>query len=147
MHFMDIDETNWRLPLKVSKEQERYVAGSTAILARAYAYRNVRSRAFFVCEGETPVGMGLYYDCDPLHAYDFSQLFIDERFQGKGYGRAAALLALDFMRKDGKYDKVVLCYIQGNEAAKNLYESCGFAEVGREEEEIVMELHLSACRN
>lgn len=63
MHFMDIDETNWRLPLKVSKEQERYVAGSTAILARAYAYRNARSRAFFVCEGETPVGMGLYYGC------------------------------------------------------------------------------------
>lgn len=147
MHFMDIDETNWRLPLKVSKEQERYVAGSTAILARAHAYRNARSRTFFVCEGETPVRMGLYYDCEPLHAYDFSQLFIDERFQGKGYGRAAALLALDFMRKDGKYDKVVLCYIQGNEAAKNLYESCCFAEVGREEEEIMMELHLSACRN
>ncbi|HIV18642.1 MAG TPA: GNAT family N-acetyltransferase [Candidatus Merdivicinus intestinigallinarum] len=147
IHFVEIDETNWRLPLKVSKEQESYVAGSTAILARAYAYRNARSRAFFVYDGETPVGMGLYYDCEPLRAYDFSQLFIDEHFQGKGYGREAARLVLDYMKKDGKYDKVIQCYIQGNEAAKNLYESCGFVEIGRDEDEIILELDLRTYRN
>ncbi|MGN0506862.1 MAG: GNAT family N-acetyltransferase [Lachnospiraceae bacterium] len=142
IHFVDIDDGNWRIPLKVSKEQELYVANSTTMLARAYAYRNHRSRAFLIYEDETPVGMGLYYDCEPLAAYDFSQIFIDEQFQGKGYGRTAIKLVLDDMKKDGKYDKVVLCYIEGNIVAKKIYADYGFMETGRDENEIIMELKL-----
>ena len=142
IHLVDIDADNWRIPLKVSKEQELYVANSTTMLARAYAYRNSRSRAFLIYEDETPVGLGLYYDCEPLDAYDFSQIFIDEQFQGKGYGRTAIKLVLDDMKKDGKYDKVVLCYIEGNDVAKKLYASYGFMEIDRDENEIIMELKL-----
>ena len=142
IHLVDIDADNWRIPLKVSKEQELYVTNCTKMLARAYAYRNSRSRAFLIYEDETPVGMGLYYDCEPLDAYDFSQIFIDEQFQGKGYGRTAINLVLDAMKKDGKYDKVVLCYIEGNNVAKKLYASYGFMEIDRDENEIIMELKL-----
>ena len=46
------------------------------------------------------------------------------------------------MKADGKYSKVVLCYIQGNQAAKHLYEKIGFAETGRDEDEIIMELNF-----
>lgn len=140
IHFVDIDESNWRTPLRVSKEQQDHVANSAAILARAYAYRNARSRAFLICAGETAVGMGLTYDCEALAAYNFSQIFIDERFQRKGYGKAATKLVLDNMKRDGKYRKVILCYIEGNTAAKNLYESFGFVETGRDGNEIIMEL-------
>lgn len=59
-----------------------------------------RSRAFVICDGETPVGIGLYYDCEELQAYDLSQLFIDARYQGRGYGKAATRLVLDAMRTD-----------------------------------------------
>ncbi len=142
IHLADIDESNWRVPLKVSKEQELYVANSTAILARAYAYRNFRSRALLIYEDETPVGMVLYYDEESIGAYVFSELFIDERFQGKGYGRTATELVLDNMKKDGRYSKVILCYIEGNDAAKNLYESFGFTEIERDEDEIIMELKI-----
>lgn len=142
IHLVDIDENNWRVPLKVSKAQERYVANSTTILARAYAYRNSRSRALFIYENETPVGMVLYHDEDSLGAYIFSEIFIDEQFQGKRYGKAATQLVLDNMKKDRKYSKVVLCYIEGNDAAKNLYESFGFIEVDHDEDEIIMELKL-----
>ena len=142
VHLVDIDEGNWRVPLKVSKAQEVYVANSTTILARAYAYRNCRSRAFLICEDETPVGMVLYHDAESLDAYIFSELFIDERFQGKGYGRVATRLVLDNMKKDGKYNKVILCYIEGNEAAQKLYTQFGFVETDRDEDEIIMELVL-----
>ena len=114
----EIDAGNWRIPLRVSKEQEQYVANSTTILARAYAYRDARSQALLICESETPVGMVMYHDEDSMDAYIFSEIFIDERFQRKGYGRAATKLALDRMKDDGKYNKVVLCYIEGNGAAK-----------------------------
>lgn len=137
-----VNEENWRIPLKVTESQKTYVANSAVILARAFAYRNSRSEAFIIFDDDTPVGMAMYYDCDPFGAYDFSQFFIDERYQGKGYGKAAARLVLDRMKKDGKYQKVVLCYVEGNTAAKRLYESFGFCEVDKWEDEITMELDI-----
>lgn len=142
IHFIDIDPGNWRLDLKVAESQKNYVANSAVMLARAYAYRDYNSRAFVICDDETPVGMGMYHDCPELDAYDLSQIFIDERYQGRGYGKAAAKLVLEAMKQEGKYGKVVLCYIAGNDAAKALYEAFGFVEIDRDEDEIIMELRL-----
>lgn len=142
IHLIDIDPGNWRLGLTVSESQKNFVSDSYAMLARAYAYREQRSRAFVIYKDETPVGMGLYYDLPDLECYDLSQIFIDERYQGRGYGRAATKLILNAMKKDGKYSKVDLCYIEGNDAAKKLYESFGFVEIDRDEDEIIMEMSL-----
>ena len=142
IHLVDIDPDNWRLKLEVAESQKHYVANSAVMLARAYAYRNQRSRAFVIYDDETPVGMVLYYDLPDLECYDLSQIFIDERYQGRGYGRAATKLILDAMKQDGKFSKVDLCYIEGNDAAKKLYESFGFIEIDRDEDEIIMELQL-----
>ena len=143
IHLVDIDPGNWRLKLEVAESQKHYVANSSVMLARAYAYREQRSRAFVIYDDETPVGMGLYYDLPDLDCYDLSQIFIDERYQGRGYGRAATKLILDAMKQDGKYNKVDLCYIEGNDAAKKLYESFGFVEIDRDEDEIIMEMNLT----
>ena len=128
--------------MKVAESQNHYVSDSYAMLARAYAYREQRSRAFVIYNDETPVGMGLYYDLPDLECYDLSQIFIDERYQGRGYGRAATKLIVDDMKQDGRYHKVVLCYIEGNDAAKKLYEGFGFVEIDRDEDEIIMELQF-----
>lgn len=79
IRLVDIDPDNWRLGLKVAPSQKPHVADSATLLARAYAYRDYRSRAFVIYDDETPVGMGLYYDLPDMECYDFSQLFIDER--------------------------------------------------------------------
>ena len=129
--------------MRVADSQKNYVSDSYAMLARAYAYREQRSRAFVIYDNETPVGMGMYHDCPDLDAFDLSQIFIDERYQRKGYGKAATKLVLDAMKQDGKYSKAILCYIEGNNAAKDLYESFGFVEIDRDEDEIIMELTLS----
>lgn len=142
IHLVDIDPGNWRLKLEVAESQKHYVANSAVMLARAYAYREQRSRAFVIYNDETPVGMGMYHDCPNLDAFDLSQIFIDERYQGKGYGKAATKLVLEAMKHDGKYSKAVLCYIEGNDAAKKLYESFGFVEIDRDEDEIIMELMI-----
>ena len=138
----DVNKKNWRIPFNVTDEQKQYVANSTTLLARAYAYRNARSRAYIIYNEDTPIGMGLYHDEPQFNAYIFSEFFIDAQYQGKGYGEEAARTVLDAMKADGKYNKVVLCYIQGNQAAKHLYEKIGFAETGRDEDEIIMELNF-----
>jgi len=143
IHFEEITPDNWGVKLKVKEEQRKFVADPVILLARAYAYRKDRSRAVVIYSDDTAVGMALYYDCDELNAYDFSQLFIDERYQGRGYGLASVNLILDEMKKDGKYKKVVLCYIEGNEAALSLYKKCGFHLTGEVDyDEIIMEKEL-----
>ena len=138
-----VNPDNWRLSLKVSDAQKRFVADSSTMLARAYAYRESRSKAYVIYNDTLPVGMALYYDCAELNAYDLSQLFIDERYQGNGFGIEATKQILDKMKSDSKYDKVILCYIDGNEAAKNMYEKLGFTLTGdRDEDEIIMEKAL-----
>lgn len=141
--LVEITPDNWRLELSVAESQKTWVANPVALLARAYAYRHQNSRAFLVYNDETPVGMGLYYDCPELDSYDFSQLFIDQRYQGRGYGRAAVKLVLDEMQKESRYDRVVLCYIEGNNAARRLYEQFGFVKTDRDGNEIVMEMPLT----
>nr|MCR5330400.1 GNAT family N-acetyltransferase [Lachnospiraceae bacterium] len=107
-------------------------------------YRNQRSKAFVIYADNTPVGMALYYDIDECEAYDFSQFFIDSRYQKRGYGITAANMILDMMKKDGRYDKVYLCYIDGNDAARCMYEKLGFKATGEEDEdEIIMVKELA----
>jgi len=143
IRLAEITPDNWRLRLQVSEAQKSYVANPTVLLARAYAYRNYRSKAFIIYNDDTPLGMGLYYDVDALNLYDLSQFFIDERYQRRGYGYAAMQVILNEMRKDGKFKKVTLCYIDGDTAAYNLYKKCGFSLTGEaDEEEIMMELEL-----
>ena len=138
-----VNPDNWRLRLKVSDAQKSFVADSATMLARAYAYRESRSKAYVIYNDTLPVGMALYYDCAELNAYDLSQLFIDERYQGNGFGMEATKQILDKMKSDSKYDKVILCYIDGNEAARNMYEKLGFTLTGdRDEDEIIMEKAL-----
>ena len=149
VELIDITPDNWRPGLKVAEDQRQYVADSAGILARAYAYREYRSRAFLIYAPDigAAVGIGLYYDCPELGCYDLSQLFIDERYQGRGYGKDAVRVVLDVLKADGKYDRVSLCYVDGNAAAVRLYEGFGFAETMREDDEIVMELSLSEHAN
>ena len=52
-------------------------------------------------------------------------------------------MILQMMKDDGKYNKVVLCYIDGDHAARKLYEKLGFCHTGEsDEDEIEMEMNL-----
>lgn len=138
-----INRCNWRLELKVSEEQRNYVSDSMKLLARAYAYRDYRSNAFIIYNDSTPVGMALYYDSLERDAYVFSEFFIDEHYQNKGFGLEAAAQILDNMRADGKHHKVLLCFIEGNMNAQRMYEKLGFILTGeRDGDEIMMEKFL-----
>lgn len=130
---------NWREPLEVREDQRRFVSDPNRILARAYAYRNLGGQAKLILDGDTPVGMLLYHDWPEANQYVFSQLLIDRSYQRRGFGLQAARMALDEMRADGRYSKVCLCYAEGDEPARMLYEKLGFRRTGEvDQDEIVM---------
>ena len=104
-----ITETNFltAAALSVSPDQGRYVAPAPIILARAYAYRRHRASAWGVYDGCRMVGLALMEDLDEEPAcYHLSELLIDEKEQGKGYGQAALALLLTQCRREGKYRRV-----------------------------------------
>lgn len=139
-----IGPDNWREELAVRADQRRFVSDPNRILARAYAYRNLGGQARLILNGDVPVGMLLYHDWRSAEQYVLSELLIDQRYQRQGFGIQAVRLALDEMRADGRYSKVCLCYIEGDEPARMLYEALGFRPTGEADgDEIIMVLdHL-----
>ncbi len=142
IYLVDIDNEAGDTNLEVAEEQQSYVCNSLVMLARAWLHRKLHPRVFNVYDDKTAVGMGMYLDDPEKSAYDFCQLFIDKRYQGKGYGKAAVGLVLDAMKDEGKYQKVSMCYVEGNDASRNLFEQFGFVEVSHPWDEIFMECML-----
>ena len=153
--------------LKVSKHQKNFVASNNNSLAEAYVAITNGGVAlpFAICKNKKPIGFlmigyGLSEDDDlekedPLFvemarkSYCVWRFMIDKRDQGKGYGRKAMELALDYIRTFpcGKADTCWLSYEPENEVAKKLYSSFGFIEQpqfykGEEGEEIPAILKL-----
>lgn len=139
IHLETVTPDNWRLRFKLSDKQRRYVSEPTAILARAWAYREHNSQVYLVYADDINIGMVLCYDMEDMNAYAYSQFCIDCRYQQRGYGEEATRQIIDVLREDGRFDNIVLCYIEGNTAARCLYEKLGFVHNGqRDGDEIVM---------
>ena len=59
------------------------------------------------------------------------RLLIDEKYQGKGYGKAALHLLLERLRKEYGRKKIYLSVIEGNDVAAGMYKNAGFRFTGR----------------
>ncbi len=98
------------LKLRVSDDQRSYVASNNTSIIEAYTAitGNGYGFPFGIYDEDTPVGFLMigfdgddYWDDAPAIAkgnYNLWRLMIDERYQGRGYGREAVRLALDFIR-------------------------------------------------
>ena len=107
------------------------------ILARAYAYRHKNSEVSLIEEGTDKLGLVMTRETDLG-----TTVILDQRFQGRGYGRKAMELLLQSLR-ERRLKRVVLCYREADQAAARLYRSLGFTETGeRDDDEILMELIL-----
>ena len=151
VHLEELDKYNvWDvLELTVSEEQEKFIASNEWSLVHAYVGNKTKGAVypFGVFDDDRPVGFLLIaYDygevCDDPDAPEISKgnyflwrLMIDRKEQGKGYGKQAAKLALEFIRTfpHGKADCCWICYDKKNEVARHLYTSLGFREIGEQD--------------
>ncbi len=145
------------LKLKVDESQKNFVASNEVSIIEAYTAITGNGYAFpfGIYDDTIPVGFVMigfdvddYWDDAPDIAkgnYNLWRLMIDKNKQGKGYGREAIKLALDFIHTlpCGKAEKCWLSYEPENEIARNLYKSFGFIETGEMDgEEIIAILEL-----
>ena len=136
------------LGLRVSDSQKNFVAPNDTSIIEAYIAitRHGHAFPFGIYDGDLPVGfcmIGFGTDDDwedaPAIAgdnYNLWRLMIDKKYQGKGYGREAVRLALDFIRTfpHGKAEYCWICYDRENKVARKLYRSFGFEEINKYED-------------
>ena len=133
------------LDLRVSPEQERFVAPVTKSLADAFVYEGAEVRIGY--EDETPVGFVLIFPFERENqpVVNIVRLLIDQRYQQRGLGRALLVATLDWV---GTFlprpARVRISTKPDNEVALSLYRSVGFVDDGMEEGEIVLWLELEA---
>ncbi len=145
LRLVEIDRYNYLpvLELSVSEEQKKFVATNQYSLAQAYAQPECVPFALYA--ENKPVGFAMYcLDADD-HQYWIYRLMIDQRHQGKGYGREAMRLLIDRIRgfSDEEHRCIYISFEPENTVAKSLYESLGFLPDGRiEYGEVVYRLEI-----
>jgi diamine N-acetyltransferase len=130
--------------LKLAPEQKNLVASNLYSIAQSKFDPHTHARAVYA--GKKPVGF-LMYDVwetkEKAREASIYRFMIDRKHQGKGYGRAALVRALDEIRATPGIKKVSIGYLPDNPVARPFYASFGFVEVGTDEDgEINAELNL-----
>lgn len=143
--------------LEVSNDQNGFVAANDISIIEAYTALTGNGYAFpfGIYEDDMPVGFLMigfdaddYWENAPKIArgnYNLWRLMIDRNYQGKGFGRKAVSLALDFINTFpcGAAEYCWLSYEPENDVARQLYSSFGFAETGEKDgEELIAVLKL-----
>lgn len=146
-----VTKDNWLalIKLQVREDQRQFVASNVFSIAQAQFGDDFEGHwdlhPFGIFDGDEPVGFlmyGLNLEHPKQQAF-IQRLMVDEKFQGKGYGRFGMQKILEIFRADVRIKEVGISYEPENEAARTLYASLGFSETGRmmeDEVEAVLKL-------
>jgi diamine N-acetyltransferase len=146
----EITRDNWRtcVALSVAPDQQRFVASNAKSLLQ-YFYQDPTDTfvPFGIYDGDTMVGFTMYgqSDLDGRTFWEIWRLMVDERYQRKGYGRAALLQMIALMRDRLRMNEIYIMFLLDNSAAQTLYESVGFVDTGMVDDgEKIYRLDVSA---
>lgn len=121
------------LKLSVSDAQKGFVSSVAFSLSQAYVYRET-AFPLAVYAGEKAVGFMMFGYYEEKKQYTLWKFLIDKEHQSRGYGKAALLKGIMYMKNRFAVRELYLGVSVGNERAKGLYRSVGFKETGVIEE-------------
>ncbi|GAA1102346.1 GNAT family N-acetyltransferase [Nocardiopsis metallicus] len=145
--LVEITDDNFDAAVRVQvrEDQNRFVAPVLRSLAQAYTNRDTAWPRLLM-DGDEAVGfMMLQFDPeeeDPDFQAEIWRLNIDEKHQGKGYGRFAVEGALAEARRRG-LSRVTVSWVPGEASPEDFYLGLGFRKTGRvEDSEVIGEIFL-----
>ena len=131
LHLKTITKENWgkAISLRVREDQVKFVASNAVSLAQLNFLENFHAKGIY--HSEEMVGFTLYGIDEDDHEYWIYRMMIDQKHQGKGYGKEAVKLVIDDIRniKEDRHQTISLSYEPTNEHAKRIYEKMGFQEI------------------
>jgi diamine N-acetyltransferase len=137
----EVTRENWRdaLRLTVAPVQQRFIADYAPIAAVALAKAYIRPGGlvwtpYVFFADATMVGFcELAYEPESAEQYWLFHFFIDERFQGRGYGTDALAALIAFVKEQrAGCQALQLTVHPENHVARWLYMRAGFAPTGGE---------------
>lgn len=131
LHLKTITKDNWvkAISLRVREDQVKFVASNAVSLAQLNFLDNFHAKGIY--QEEEMIGFALYGIDEDDHEYWIYRMMIDQKHQGKGYGKEAIQLVIDDIRnmKEDCHQTITLSYEPTNEHAKRVYEKIGFQEI------------------
>jgi diamine N-acetyltransferase len=135
----EVTQENWlaTLALGVHPDQQRFVAGYAPIAAIALAKAYIRPggvvwQPYAIYAGSTLIGLvELAFTPGSRDDYWVFHFFIDERFQGQGYGKAALAQLIKLVEeRHPSCQTLQLVVHPENRRARQLYLRAGFRATG-----------------
>lgn len=130
INFRAITEENFHAIIGMKRpDGENFVASNLYSLAQAWLYREANDvYPFAIYHEDVPVGFMMLDEDLEERTITIWRIMFPPEHQGKGYGTEALTKIIELMRKSGKYDSVIIDYVQGNEIAEHVYEKVGFSK-------------------
>ena len=129
------------LNLSVSKNQEGLVASNAKSIAEAYFADDAWFRAIYA--GEAPVGFIMLSEIPARAEYFLWRMMVVVSKQGKGYGRNAVELLVEYVRTRPGAKELFTSHVMKDGNAGDFYSKMGFVYTGEEHDgELVMKLEL-----
>lgn len=127
----EVDRYNFDDCVNLKRESNLFVGSAEYVLANAYIYRS-DSTAYAVYNDEIAVGLVIICDRpEQGSAYSFTELFIADDWQRKGFGQAAVEAIMQKFQDEKRSDIAEIQVHCENEPAIKIYRRCGFSEIGR----------------
>lgn len=143
LEILPVTKDNWQelIDLKVRKDQKKYVASNVYSIAEAQFGEDIPGEGHWDMfpygifdEGRAVGFLMVAYNFGSDRFQGFVQrLMVDEKFQGKGYGRFGMNWILEHYRSESRVKAIAISYEPHNETARKLYASLGFVETGEME--------------
>jgi diamine N-acetyltransferase len=122
-------------------QQQQFVAPNAISIAQAYFSDYAWFRAIYA--DETPVGFVMLYDNRDESEYFLWRLMIAGPHQGKGFGRRAVELLVDYVTARPGAKELLVSYVPEEGSPAGFYRKLGFEETGRMVgDEVEMRLEL-----
>lgn len=131
--LVDITRENWRAicALDPGEEGLKYT-GSNSFNMLWGVYEPQWIVKGILADG-APVGCARYGPSRELPGIELIHFMIDQRFQGRGYGKAAVRVVAEEMFRRFGVDTIYLSVDPNNSCARHIYEAVGFAATGEKD--------------
>lgn len=126
VHFKNIDNTNeYKVRnIKLKPGQEKFIETVDECLKEAETFNEWHPVAIYY-EDEI-IGFAMYGSFGLNKDTWIDRIMIDEKHQGRGYGKLAMMKLIDMVSKEYEVNVIYLSITEGNSTAYNLYKNIGF---------------------
>ncbi len=135
IQLVDITADNWMeiCGLNPGLEGQKFVASNSFSIAQSVYEKGWVIKG--IAKDRLLIGFTMYGFSNELNAYELCRFMIDERYQGKGYGKCALKIIIADMLLNYGDIKIYLSTDPNNLRGKHIYESAGFVPTGETFEE------------